>query len=65
MVAVPLYETYKLNLFDGRFPPWTKNVCFVGCVSNIKPNNFFVDECGCQEVKLRTSLTKDLPKQIL
>ena len=43
--------------------PRTKNVCFVGCVSNIKPNNFFVDECGCQEVKLRTSLTKGLPKK--
>ena len=42
--------------------PQTKNICFVGCVSKIMPNNFFVDGCGCQEVELRTSLTNGLSK---
>ena len=42
--------------------PRTKNVCFVGCVSKIMPNNFFVDGCGCQEVELRTSMTNGLSK---
>ena len=48
----------------GRTPtaPRTKNICFVGCVSKIMPNNFFVDGCGCQEVELRTSLTNGLSK---
>ena len=42
--------------------PQTKTVCFVGCVSNKLPNNFFVDGCGCQEVHLCTSLTNSLTK---
>ena len=44
------HMTKNLKLPSGTTPR-TKNVCFVGCVSNIKPNNFFVVESGCQEIE--------------
>ena len=51
-----------LIFHNFKIAPQTKTVCFVGCVSNKLPNNFFVDGCGCQEVELHTSLTNSLTK---
>ena len=36
-------EVFDEKIFGRGNAPQTKNVCFVGCVSNIKPINFFVD----------------------